>query len=187
MDEVRKHVGQAVELLQQGKLRHAAAEFERAVRLVAGVPLPQQAAQEEPVAEPPRIAEAELEKLPRSPLFSALEKAAFEAVVRNLDLRWMTAGETLVREGEQGDSMFVVVQGVVNVMHGDRVIAVMAEGSFFGEMALVTDSPRLASVVAARDGLLFEVHRAKVSVIAARYPSVGKDHHSFYCEPLVAE
>ena len=67
-------------------------------------------------------------------------------LVQKLDLRWVKAGDTLVNEAEQGDSMFVVVQGVVNVTRDDRVIAVMSEGSFFGEMALLTDSPRLASV-----------------------------------------
>jgi CRP-like cAMP-binding protein len=156
---------------------------------LAGVPLPPQAGDEpadDTTAELPPVTEVDLTKLPPSPLFSALDNAAFQAVVQKLDLRWMKAGETLVQEGAQGDSMFVVVQGVVNVMHGDRLIAVMAEGSFFGEMALCTDSPRLATVVAARDGLLFEIHRAGVAEISAQHPAVASVIDAFYRDRLLA-
>jgi CRP-like cAMP-binding protein len=154
-------------------------------------PLPPQAEGEddddETTAELPALkTEPNLGKLPRSPLFSSLDPAAFEAVVQKVDLRWMTAGETIVAEGAQGDSMFVVVQGVVNVMHGERLIAVMADGSFFGEMALCTDAPRLATVMAARDGLLLELHRAKVQELSAKYPSVAQAIDGFYRDRLLA-
>src|SRR5439155_16990018 len=113
---------------------------------------------------------------------------AFEAVVQQLDLRWMTKDEVLIEEGKQGDSMFVVVQGMVNIVHGGnkRIIATMAEGAFFGEMALMTDSPRLASVVAARDGLLFEIHRGRLQEIFAHHPAVYSVIESFYKDRLLA-
>ena len=156
---------------------------------LAGVALPKATAEDDgeaTVVRTPRTATVDLTRLPPSPLFSSLDKAAFEAVVQKLDLRWVNAGDVLVEEGDQGDSMFVVVQGVVNVMHGERIIAVMGEGSFFGEMALVTDSPRLASVLAAKDGLLFEIHRARLEEIAGKYPSVGKVVAGFYQDRLLA-
>jgi cAMP-dependent protein kinase regulator len=147
---------------------------------------PVQDDEDETVVQTPRAAAIDLRKLPPSPLFSSLDKAAFEALVQKLDLRWVTAGEVLVREGEQGDSMFVVVQGAVQVMHGDRLIAGMGEGAFFGEMALITDSPRLATVVAAKDGLLLEVHRAKLMEIAAKHPAVTGVIAAFYRDRLLA-
>lgn len=134
----------------------------------------------------PRAATIDLEKLPPSPLFSALDKPAFEALIAKLDMRWVGKGDTLIKEGDQGESMFVVVQGVVNVMHGDKVLAVMKEGAFFGEMALLTDSPRLASVVAAKDGLLFEIHKAKLAEIAAAHPAVAKVVDEFYRDRLLS-
>ena len=140
------------------------------------------------VVRPTRPKMLDVTRLPPSPLFSSLDKYAFEAVVQQLDLRWMKKGEVLLEEGRQGDSMFVVVQGVVNVLHGDdkRIIATMAEGAFFGEMALMTDSPRLASVVAAKDGLLFEIHRARLQDIFNRYPGVYEVMESFYKDRLLA-
>ena len=157
---------------------------------LAGVALPGQAAEEEDeeatVVQTPRAAVVDLARVTPSPLFSALDKPAFEALVQKLDLRWVKAGDTLVNEAEQGDSMFVVVQGVVNVMHGSKVIAVMGEGAFFGEMALLTDSPRLASVVAAKDGLLFEIHRAQLREIQAQHPSVAQVIDAFYKDRLLS-
>ena len=151
------------------------------------------------VVHTPRAAAVDLGKLPRSPLFSSLDKGAFEAVVQKLDLRWVKAGDTLVREGEQGDSMFVVAQGLVHVVRGEprgesgaapllpgKTIAVMGEGSFFGEMALLTDAPRLASVVVAKDGLLFEIHRAQLRAIASEHPSVARVIEAFYQDRLLA-
>src|SRR5438067_421589 len=151
-----------------------------------GAHLPPPAAQEPVPPPPPDAVEIDLGPLPPSPLFSALDNEAFAALVQSLDLRWMSAGEKLIEEGQRGESMFVVVQGVVDVLRGDKVIAEMGEGSFFGEMALVTDSPRLASVTAARNGLLFEVHRSRVAEIAARHPSFANVLDAFYRDRLLA-
>jgi cAMP-dependent protein kinase regulator len=86
--------------------------------------------------------------------------------------------------------MFVVVQGEVQVMRGEPAPgkapqAVMGEGSFFGEMALVARSPRLATVVAARDGLLFEIDREALDALALLHPGVERVVHDFYRERLL--
>ncbi|MFN2549234.1 MAG: cyclic nucleotide-binding domain-containing protein [Myxococcales bacterium] len=130
--------------------------------------------------------EIDLGPLPQSPLFSALDKDGFAALVDAVELRWMRSGATIVAEGARGESMFVVVQGAVDVRRGEKAVAVIGEGSFFGEMALVTDSPRLATVAAARDGLLFELHRSKLAEIVARHPAVGKVIDDFYRDRLLA-
>lgn len=137
----------------------------------------------------PEMSAIDVGALPGSPLFSALDHASFNAVVERLTLRWMTAGETLIREGDHGNSMFVVVQGTVNVLRGqpgaDRLLALMTEGAFFGEMAVMTDSPRLASVIAATDGLLFEIHRDALAEIVAVHPSVKEVLAQFYQQRML--
>lgn len=67
------------------------------------------------VVRPPRPKMLDVTRLPPSPLFSSLDKYAFEAVVQQLDMRWMKKGEVLLEEGRQGDSMFVVVQGSTDI------------------------------------------------------------------------
>ncbi|HUJ26794.1 MAG TPA: cyclic nucleotide-binding domain-containing protein, partial [Myxococcales bacterium] len=131
-------------------------------------------------------AEVALGPLPESPLLSALDRGAFAALVQAVELRWASAGDVIVEEGQRGESMFIVAQGVVDVRHAGKVVAVMPEGAFFGEMALLGDSPRLATVSALRNGLLFEVHRARLADIVAGHPAVGKVIDAFCRDRLLA-
>ena len=60
-------------------------------------------------------------------------------------------GTTIFKEGEQGDEFFVVVRGKVEVRSGDRHFETLGPDGIFGEMALIDDSPRSATVVALTD------------------------------------
>ena len=129
--------------------------------------------------------------LGRAPLFSKLERDAFLAVMQKLDLRWVKAGEVIVEEGDAADAMYVVVQGLVNVLRGPsaaagKPIAVLGEGTFFGEMALVARSPRLATVVAGKDGLLFAISHASLQELAKAHPSIKRVVEEFFRERLLA-
>jgi CRP/FNR family transcriptional regulator, cyclic AMP receptor protein len=66
-------------------------------------------------------------------------------------LRSFKAGETIVKEGDRGDEMFVVHSGQVEIRRGNRVLETVPEKGIFGEMALIDDGPRSATVVAKTD------------------------------------
>ena len=61
------------------------------------------------------------------------------------------AGETIFREGDPGDVFFVIKKGSAAVRSGNRTLQVLGEGEIFGEMALVDNEPRSASIVAETD------------------------------------
>jgi len=87
--------------------------------------------------------------------------------------------------------MYIVVQGLVHVVRGEpkpgaHPVAVLSEGSFFGEMALVSRAPRLASVVAAKDGLLFAISQTAFDELAEAHPSIRQVVGDFYRERLLA-
>ena len=129
--------------------------------------------------------------LPNIPLLSRLGPEAFLAVVEGLELKPFAAGAAIVTEGEKGESMFALVEGHVDVvrqMEGGqrRRVASMGEGEFFGEMALLSDSPRLASVVATERTVVLELTRAQVERIVKHHPSVGQVLQSFHQERLLA-
>jgi CRP-like cAMP-binding protein len=69
------------------------------------------------------------------------------------------AAETIVREGDQGSSMFVIVRGeaAVTLAGTDGEVARLRDGSFFGEMSLLTGEPRAATVTAVADCDLLEI------------------------------
>jgi len=60
-------------------------------------------------------------------------------------------GDMIFREGEHGDEFFVVVRGKVEIRSGNRHLETLGQNSIFGEMALIDDSPRSATVVALTD------------------------------------
>jgi CRP-like cAMP-binding protein len=60
-------------------------------------------------------------------------------------------GKTIFKEGDQGDEFFVIVRGRVEIRSGNRHYETVGEDGIFGEMALIDDSPRSATVVALTD------------------------------------
>lgn len=144
-----------------------------------------------PAAEPPAPVEAPVARLPPFPLFSALAHDVFLELLAGLERRTFQAGDVIVREGEPGHSMFVLVEGKADVVRqgedgqGTKV-AHLGEGDFFGEIALVSEGRRLASVVAAERAELLEVSRERMAELIARHPSVGEVVQEFYRERLVS-
>ena len=71
-------------------------------------------------------------------------------VFRNVDKTQSVAeGEVVFAEGEEGDHMYGVVEGTVELRKGDKVVTSIGEGNVFGEMALIDRSPRSLTAVAA--------------------------------------
>jgi cAMP-dependent protein kinase regulator len=110
------------------------------------------------------------------PLFSDLTAQEFIAVALLLVRRVAKIGEVIVREGDPGDSMFIVSTGEVRatLLHeGQQVpVATMRDGDFFGEMAVLSGEPRTATVTAVKSTELLELSREHLSEICARHPDV---------------
>jgi CRP/FNR family cyclic AMP-dependent transcriptional regulator len=69
-------------------------------------------------------------------------------LLANQDFRTFAVGETIFREGEPGEELYVVRSGKVQIRVGERVIETLGEHSIFGELALIDDAPRSATAVA---------------------------------------
>jgi len=87
-------------------------------------------------------------------------------------------GETLIRAGDEGSSMFVVHSGRVAVQISDhgtpRTVASLTDGNFFGEMALFTGEPRTANVVAVEETEVFEIGHAAMKHIFHTNPDLAE-------------
>jgi CRP-like cAMP-binding protein len=82
------------------------------------------------------------------PLFAGLSRRHLNKVAGVGRLREFHHGSAIVRTGEPGDAMYVVVDGDVSVRRPGMPEVALGTGSFFGEMALLDSGPRTASVVA---------------------------------------
>ncbi|MEL6338794.1 MAG: cyclic nucleotide-binding domain-containing protein [Myxococcota bacterium] len=118
------------------------------------------------------------ESLPPIPLFSLLEADAFEGVLNALQLRRFVDGQNIITEGEPGDSFFVLVEGNVSVTRqaaGKTInLAQLRPGAVFGEMALISNAPRSATVTAQGDCDLVELKRVDLERQAHQLASVTR-------------
>jgi CRP-like cAMP-binding protein len=73
----------------------------------------------------------------------------------------LAAGETLFHAGEAGDAMYILLEGSLQVLVGEHVVELSARGALLGEMALVDNSPRGATVVAVEASKLAKVDQRR--------------------------
>ena len=132
------------------------------------------------------------EALPSIPLFSTLTREELKEVLNlGMEVRALAAGEVVVAEGTAGDSMFALVEGTASVFRGwstaaQRKVALVATGDIFGEAAMVSGGPRLATVVTDGDAIALEFRRDAMGKIVSRHPRVGQMVDKFYRERLLA-
>ncbi|MGZ3427575.1 MAG: cyclic nucleotide-binding domain-containing protein, partial [Polyangia bacterium] len=125
--------------------------------------------------------------LPKIPLLSSLGADDLRYVIERVEVRDLEPRDVVLRQGEQGGSLFVVVSGRVQVVTESprRELASLGEGAFFGELALLTNFPRSATVVAVAPTQLLEISRELVSEIVRRSPEVLKTLLRFFRDRLL--
>ncbi len=136
---------------------------------------------------PPAPKEEAGSTLPVIPLFGELTPDEFKAVLRGaVEARAFDDGEVVVTEGQPGTTMYAIVEGEVGVVRPHGEVARMKEGDIFGEIALVSGGPRLASIVARGPVLVLEFPRAAMVRVFASHPGVKVALEKFLKERLLA-
>ena len=98
-----------------------------------------------------RVAAAPTGLIEGIPLFSSLDRRELRAVAESLKDRAFTAGKTIVEEGTSGIGFFVIESGTAKVAVGGNELRTLGPGDHFGEIALITDGPRTATITADTD------------------------------------
>lgn len=82
----------------------------------------------------------------------------------------LKGGDVVFREGERGEELFVIKSGKVEVRTGNRRLETLGENEIFGEMALIDDSPRSATVVAVTDVTLAPITESQYLFLVRHTP-----------------
>jgi len=101
----------------------------------------------------------ELRILASVPIFAPLPGGSLEHLAARLVPLRVEAGTVIVREGDAGDRFYIVAEGEIDVSQYDRTVSELAPGGYFGEIALLRDVPRTATVTARTDAVLYALDR----------------------------
>lgn len=144
--------------------------------------------EEIPLAAPKAMSEASRRALALTPLFAGLPNEALQALVDNLELLSLERGDVLFREGEPSDALYVVVEGELSVQNDGppRVeMARLGANAFIGEVALMTDQPRSATVVVAAHSEILKIDRGTLARVLANHGEVLRAVLRFVRDRLV--
>jgi len=118
------------------------------------------------------------EMLSKIPVFEGLKTSELRQVAGIVHRRQYVAGEYVFYQGDPGLGMYVVEQGEVSVLligsdGSKKELAVLKDGDFFGELSLLDESPRSASVIALADANLIGFFRPDLFEIMEKAPGTG--------------
>jgi CRP/FNR family cyclic AMP-dependent transcriptional regulator len=114
-----------------------------------------------------------VDALRRVPLLAGLGDRERERLAKELHERTFRAGSTIVSEGATGAGFFVIADGNASVSVGDQERARLGPGDYFGEMALIDDAPRSATITADTDVRAFGMTPWEFKPFVLSHPEVA--------------
>jgi CRP/FNR family cyclic AMP-dependent transcriptional regulator len=113
--------------------------------------------------------------LSKIPIFNDLNKKELKAVERILHQRSYKPEEIIFNEGDPGVGMYIIVTGHINITIGseEKLLAVLANGDFFGEIALLSETPRTATATAAIETHMLGFFQSDLFSLLETNPQTG--------------
>jgi CRP-like cAMP-binding protein len=109
------------------------------------------------------------------PLFDELSSGELSSIESILHRREYDPGEVLFHQGNPGVGMYIIREGTIEIVYeptGDTLVE-LADGDFFGELALLNETPRSATAVAQTESVLYGLFRPDLLGLVERDPSLG--------------
>jgi CRP-like cAMP-binding protein len=107
------------------------------------------------------------------PLFAGLSKKQLSQVATIADELDFKAGKQLIREGGAGREFFVLLEGSADVTRDGKKLATRSAGDFFGEIALVCDRPRVATVTTTEPSVALVVTESNFRKLVRQSPDIA--------------
>ncbi len=117
-----------------------------------------------------------IEILRNIPVFKGLSKSELRWIEKSIHTRHYSRGETVFSQDTPGAGLYIIVKGAVEVfkMEPEKVVlATLVKGQFFGELSLLDNSPRTATVVTTEPSILLGFFHPDLMALIDRKPSIG--------------
>jgi len=105
------------------------------------------------------VPQVEIQLLRSIPIFAALPAPSLEGIARDLEALTVAQGTVVIKEGERGDCYYAIAEGELAVSRDSQLLQMVSRGDGFGEIALIRDVPRQATVIAVTDASLYTLDR----------------------------
>ena len=115
---------------------------------------------------------AKIELIRNVPLFGQLSRSEIAEVAKIADEIDVKEGRVLTREGDRGNEFFVLLDGAAEVKQGGKRVNMLGRGDFFGEIALVSRSPRTATVTTTQPSDLLVITGTSFRALLAHSPRI---------------
>ncbi len=108
------------------------------------------------------------------PLFESCSQRELQRIASASDEILVEAGRVLVNQGQLGQEFFLIMEGTASVRRGTRKIAELGPGDYFGELAVLDQGPRSATVVADTDLQLLVLGQPALYEVLDKVPSLNR-------------
>ena len=130
----------------------------------------------------------EVELLRRVPLFSGIDPARLRLLAYTSDVVTYEPGQVLVRKDDVGDAAYVIIAGDADVTvpaaEGDITVAELHDGDFFGEIAILCDTPRTATVTARGELTALRIRKEPFFELMFQFPEMAVEMTRLLAERL---
>ncbi len=130
----------------------------------------------------------EVELLRRVPLFSGIESSRLKLLAYTSDVITYQAGQTIMRQGDIGDAAYVIIKGNAEVSvstdSGPIPVAQLHDGDFLGEIAILCDTPRTATIVAKSELQALRIRKEPFFELLRQFPEMAVDMTRLLAERL---
>ncbi len=133
-----------------------------------------------------KFKESELKSFLKSiEIFQDLSDTDINEIANTLNIKKFSTGDFIIKQGEEGDSIFVILQGSVRVFYDDEIgkvieLAYLTKGDFFGEMGFFGNKKRRASVTSVDDTVLLELKKENIDKLIKKHEAIEETFFQFY-------
>jgi CRP-like cAMP-binding protein len=121
-------------------------------------------------------------ELKKHPIFKFITPEVLITLAQRVEELNIPAGRSIIRKGEFGDTMFMIVNGKIKIHNGERQLKELSNGDIFGELAALSPEKRMASATAIEETLLLKIDHQTIYDIIRIQPEIGKGLILFLCD-----